>query len=242
MRIKPHPVFQRDHDDLHCEMPIAFATAALGGEIDIPTLDGAAKIKVPAETQSGKVFRLRGKGIKGVRSSGHGDLFCHVVIETPVNLTERQKELLREFDAVTQKHSERHNQPAGEILDGESPRILRPLTGRCTPATGPAEAAGWVSRCSRQAQAARLALAPRHLRELQERISDSTRRSPLFDALARVRDIEAAYRQMATRARNGLRPGPSSFRRGGRELFHRPSGTPLRRAAGSAILPGPTRH
>jgi molecular chaperone DnaJ len=117
IRIKPHAVFQRDHDDLHCEMPIAFATAALGGEIDIPTLDGAAKIKVPAETQSGKVFRLRGKGIKGVRSSGHGDLFCHVVIETPVNLTERQKELLREFDAVTQKHSERHNPRAKSWMD-----------------------------------------------------------------------------------------------------------------------------
>jgi len=117
IRIKPHAVFQRDHDDLHCEMPIAFATAALGGEIDIPTLDGAAKIKVPGETQSGKVFRLRGKGIKGVRSSTHGDLFCHVVIETPVNLTERQKELLREFDAITQKHSDRHNPRAKSWMD-----------------------------------------------------------------------------------------------------------------------------
>jgi molecular chaperone DnaJ len=117
VRLKPHPVFQRDHDDLHCEMPISFATAALGGEIDIPTLDGAAKIKVPAETQSGKVFRLRGKGIKGVRSSAHGDLFCHVVIETPVNLTERQRELLREFDAATQKHGERHNPRAKSWMD-----------------------------------------------------------------------------------------------------------------------------
>ena len=95
IHIKPHAVFQRDHNDLHCEMPISFTTAALGGEIEIPTLDGYAKIKIPAETQSGKVFRLRGKGIKGVRSSTHGDLLCHVVVETPVNLTARQKELLR---------------------------------------------------------------------------------------------------------------------------------------------------
>jgi molecular chaperone DnaJ len=90
-------------------MPISFATAALGGEIDLPTLDSSAKIRVPAETQSGKTFRLRGKGIRGVRSQTPGDLFCHVVIETPVSLTERQKELLREFDAITQKNADRHN-------------------------------------------------------------------------------------------------------------------------------------
>ena len=117
LHLKPHPVFQRDHDDLHCEMPVSFATAALGGEIEIPTLDAAAKIKVPAETQSGKVFRLRGKGIKGVRSSGHGDLFCHVVVETPVNLNERQKALLSEFEAITQKHGDRHNPRAKSWME-----------------------------------------------------------------------------------------------------------------------------
>jgi molecular chaperone DnaJ len=109
IHVKPHAVFQRDHNDLHCEMPISFATAALGGEIEIPTLDGAARIKIPAETQSGKQFRLRGKGIKGVRSSSHGDLHCHVVVETPVSLTDRQKELLREFEAINDTDSERHN-------------------------------------------------------------------------------------------------------------------------------------
>jgi molecular chaperone DnaJ len=109
IQVKPHPVFQRDNDDLHCEMPISFATAALGGDIEIPTLDGSAKIKVPAETQSGKIFRLRGKGIKGVRSREHGDLLCHVMVETPVNLTERQRELLREFETLSQKDSDRHN-------------------------------------------------------------------------------------------------------------------------------------
>ena len=117
LHIKQHAVFTRDGDDLHCEMPISFATAALGGEIEIPTLDGSAKIKVPGETQSGKAFRLRGKGIKGVRSSTHGDLFCHVVIETPVNLTERQKELLREFEATTARHSDRHNPRAKSWMD-----------------------------------------------------------------------------------------------------------------------------
>jgi molecular chaperone DnaJ len=109
VHIKAHPVFQRDHDDLHCEMPVSFATAALGGDIEIPTLEGTARIRVPAESQSGKTFRLRGKGIKGVRSDAPGDLFCHVVVETPVNLTDRQKELLREFDTISQGDAARHN-------------------------------------------------------------------------------------------------------------------------------------
>ncbi|MBI2753289.1 MAG: molecular chaperone DnaJ [Betaproteobacteria bacterium] len=108
VHIKPHPVFQRDHDDLHCEMPVSFATAALGGDIEIPTLDGTARIKVPTESQTGKTFRLRGKGIKGVRSHVPGDLYCHVVVETPVNLTERQRELLGEFDAISQRDAARH--------------------------------------------------------------------------------------------------------------------------------------
>ncbi len=109
IHITPHSVFQRDHNDLHCEMPISFAVAALGGEIEIPTLDGSARIKIPSETQSGKIFRLRGKGIKGVRSSTHGDLHCHVMIETPANLTERQKELLREFEKINEEDSARHS-------------------------------------------------------------------------------------------------------------------------------------
>src|SRR6266853_364377 len=117
IQVKSHPVFQRDHDDLHCEMPISFATAALGGEIEIPTLDGSAKIRIPTETQSGKIFRLRGKGIRGVRSREHGDLLCHVVVETPVNLTDRQRELLREFDAISQTDSDRHNPRAKSWME-----------------------------------------------------------------------------------------------------------------------------
>ncbi len=117
IHLKQHAVFQRDHNDLHCEMPISFTIAALGGEIEIPTLDGSAKIKIPAETQTGKVFRLRGKGIKGVRSSTHGDLMCHMVVETPVSLTERQKELLRELDTINQEDNSRHNPRAKSWMD-----------------------------------------------------------------------------------------------------------------------------
>ncbi len=99
IRIKEHPVFKRDGDDLHCEVPIQFTTAALGGKINVPTLDGKVEMDVPDGTQTGKVFRLRGKGIKGVRSSYPGDLYCHLTVETPVRLNERQKELLRELEA-----------------------------------------------------------------------------------------------------------------------------------------------
>jgi molecular chaperone DnaJ len=117
MHLKPHGVFQRDGDDLHCEMPVSFTLAALGGEIEIPTLDGQAKVKVPPETQSGQVFRLRGKGIKGVRSSYPGDLLCAVVVETPVRLTERQKELLRELEEATRKDAQRHSPRAKSFMD-----------------------------------------------------------------------------------------------------------------------------
>jgi molecular chaperone DnaJ len=112
IHLKAHPVFQRDHNDLHCEMPISFTTAALGGDIEIPTLDGYAKIKIPSETQSGKVFRLRGKGIKGVRSSYPGDLYCHVSVETPIKLTEHQRKLLRELDESFRKSGDRHSPTA----------------------------------------------------------------------------------------------------------------------------------
>ena len=117
IHIRPHSVFQREGDDLHCEMPISFTTAALGGEIEIPTLEGLARLRIPAETQSGRVFRLRGKGIRNVRSHGQGDLMCHVVVETPVNLTERQKELLREFGDLSNDNADRHNPQAKGWMD-----------------------------------------------------------------------------------------------------------------------------
>jgi molecular chaperone DnaJ len=117
IHLKPHPVFTRDHNDLHCEMPVSYSAAALGGDIEIPTLDGYAKIKVPGGTQSGQMFRLRGKGIRGVRSSGHGDLICHVAIETPVNLTSRQKELLQELEAINLKGGGKHNPRAKSWME-----------------------------------------------------------------------------------------------------------------------------
>ncbi|MGP1716240.1 MAG: molecular chaperone DnaJ [Methylophilus sp.] len=109
VHLKEHAIFQREGANLHCEMPISFSTAALGGEIEVPTLDGAAKMKIPTETQTGSVFRLRGKGIKPLRSSEHGDLMVHVVVETPVRLTEKQKELLREFESSTQADAGKHS-------------------------------------------------------------------------------------------------------------------------------------
>ena len=132
VNLKPHAVFQREGADLHCEMPISFATAALGGEIEIPTLDGHAKIKIPPETQTGQVFRLRGKGIRPVRGSVTGDLYCHVAVETPVKLTARQKELLREFEAINDKDPGAHN-PRAKSLDGQGQGLLRALTRRPLP-------------------------------------------------------------------------------------------------------------
>jgi molecular chaperone DnaJ len=117
VNLKPHAVFQRQNNDLHCDMPIGFATAALGGEIEIPTLDGHAKLKIPPETQTGQVFRLKSKGIKGVRSASHGDLYCHVAIETPIKLTARQKELLREFETINAQDPGAHNPRAKNWFD-----------------------------------------------------------------------------------------------------------------------------
>jgi molecular chaperone DnaJ len=117
IHLREHSVFHRDGDDLQCEMPISFTLAALGGDIEIPTLDGSAKVKIPPETQSGQVFRLRGKGIKGVRSTYPGDLLCAVMVETPVRLTERQKELLRELEEINHRDGDRHNPRAKSFMD-----------------------------------------------------------------------------------------------------------------------------
>ncbi len=97
VHVREHAIFKRDGADLYCEVPIDFVDAALGGELEVPTLDGRVKLKVPAETQTGKLFKLRGKGVTPVRGGGVGDLLCRVVVETPVNLTGKQKELLKEF-------------------------------------------------------------------------------------------------------------------------------------------------
>lgn len=109
IHIKEHKIFQRENDDLHCELTIPFTSAALGGDIQVPTLNGKAEITIPEGTQSGKTFRLRGKGIKGVRGAYPGDLYCHVVVETPVKLTDAQKVILRQFEASLGEGGERHS-------------------------------------------------------------------------------------------------------------------------------------
>jgi molecular chaperone DnaJ len=109
VEVREHPIFTRDGRNLFCEVPIDFVDAALGGELEVPTLDGRVKLKIPAETQSGKLFRLRGKGVSPVRGGGVGDLLCRVIVETPVNLTEKQKDLLREFQASVSDGGEKHS-------------------------------------------------------------------------------------------------------------------------------------
>jgi molecular chaperone DnaJ len=118
VRVLDHPIFERDGAHLSCEVPVSFATATLGGSVEVPTLGGNATIKVPAETQSGRVFRLRDKGIRPVRGGATGDLFCRVVVETPVHLTREQKELLRKFDETMRKDTKRHHPREESWLDG----------------------------------------------------------------------------------------------------------------------------
>jgi len=117
IRIKQHSVFERDGDDLHCTIPIGLTAAALGGTIEVPTLGGKAEIELPEGTQHGKTFRLRGKGIKGVRSSYPGDLYCHIALETPVKLTEHQKKLLKDLDKSLKEGGERHSPNAKSWTD-----------------------------------------------------------------------------------------------------------------------------
>jgi molecular chaperone DnaJ len=117
IRVSPHKIFSRDGADLACEVPVSFGTAALGGEVELPTLDGHVSLKVPAGTQSGKVFRLRGKGVTTVRDSRQGDLFATVSVETPVNLTAEQKDILNSFDESIQAGGDKHSPRAGGWLE-----------------------------------------------------------------------------------------------------------------------------
>jgi len=119
VRVRPHAIFQRDGDDLHCEIPIRIAQAALGATVRVPTLAGETEIRIPAETQTGKVFRLRDKGVKSVRSRAPGDLYCKAVVETPVNLTAEQRALLEQFEATfTGEDARRHSPRSSTFLDG----------------------------------------------------------------------------------------------------------------------------
>ena len=109
IRVKQHDIFERDGDDLHCTVPVGLTTVTLGGTIEVPTLGGNAEIDLPEGTQHGKTFRLRGKGIKGIRSSYPGDLYAHIAVETPVKLTEHQRKLLKELDESFRKGGDRHS-------------------------------------------------------------------------------------------------------------------------------------
>ncbi len=117
IRLKKHDIFEREGDDLHCVVPISFTTAALGGEIEVPTLAGKAAIDIPEGTQASKQFRLRGKGIKGVRSSYPGDLYCHITVETPIKLSEHQRKLLKDLDESLKKGGTKHSPSGGGWAD-----------------------------------------------------------------------------------------------------------------------------
>jgi len=119
VRVRPHAIFQRDGDDLHCEVPIRISQAALGDVVRVPSLDGELELRIPAETQSGKVFRLRDRGVKSVRSRHPGDLYCKVEVETPVNLTPEQRELLEKFEATfVGEDARKHSPKSATFLDG----------------------------------------------------------------------------------------------------------------------------
>lgn len=118
MHVKKHAIFERDDADLYCEVPIPFTTAALGGELEVPTLSGKLKLKIPAGTQTHKIFRMRGKGVKPVRGGGVGDLMCRVVVETPVNLHDDQKELLNQLNDSLQGGGSKHSPQASSWMDG----------------------------------------------------------------------------------------------------------------------------
>jgi molecular chaperone DnaJ len=118
MHVMPHQIFQRDGKDLHCEIPISFSDAAIGGELEVPTLDGRVKLKIPLETQTGKLFRLRGKGVTPIRGGSRGDLLCRVSVETPVNLTGRQREILEEFQKIQESEGKKQSPRRSSWFDG----------------------------------------------------------------------------------------------------------------------------
>lgn len=116
--LKPHAIFERHDTDLYCEVPISFATASLGGTIEVPTLEGRVTLKIPSETQTGKTFRLRGKGMKSVRGAGIGDLLCRVAVETPINLSKEQKDLLLKLQESLENSKKTHSPRSSTWFDG----------------------------------------------------------------------------------------------------------------------------
>ena len=118
VEVKEHKIFKRDGKHLYCEIPISFVDAALGGDIEVPTLDGKVELKVPAETQTDKMFRLRGKGVKQVRGGSVGDLMCQVVVETPVKLNKKQKDLLKEFQKSLENQGSKNSPKKESWFEG----------------------------------------------------------------------------------------------------------------------------
>ena len=118
VNVREHPIFSREGANLYCDMPISFATATLGGELEVPTLNGKVKLKIPTETQTGKLFRLRGKGVKPVRGGPVGDLMCRITVETPINLTAEQKKLIEQLEKSFKTGGTRHNPQENSWLDG----------------------------------------------------------------------------------------------------------------------------
>ena len=116
--VKEHPIFTREGANLYCEVPISFPAACLGGDLEVPTLDGKVVLKIPSETQTGRLFRLRNKGVKPVRGGGQGDLLCRVRVETPVHLNKEQLELIRKLDESLKGGGSHHSPQAHGWLDG----------------------------------------------------------------------------------------------------------------------------
>nr|WP_086940863.1 molecular chaperone DnaJ [Thaumasiovibrio occultus] len=129
VHVREHHIFERDGNNLYCEVPVSFTMAALGGEVEVPTLDGRVNLKVPAETQTGRMFRMRGKGVKSVRSGAVGDLMCKLVVETPVNLSSRQKELLRELEESCGGAAATKHKPKSEGFFNGVKKFFDDLTG-----------------------------------------------------------------------------------------------------------------
>ena len=126
INVKPHEIFERDGNDLHCSVPISVVTAALGGELEVPTLEGKITVDVPEGSQSGKQFRLRGRGVRSVRTSGPGDLYCTVFVETPVRLSKAQKELLKQFGETLDQDNKHH--PEASSWLGKAKKFFDDLT------------------------------------------------------------------------------------------------------------------
>ncbi len=117
VEVEPHHFFERHDNNLYCQIPVDMVTAALGGELEVPTLDGQSTLKIPPETQNGATLQLRGKGVKPVRGGPKGDLVCQILVETPVNLNKKQRELLREFGEALGGSDNPHHPQSRSWLD-----------------------------------------------------------------------------------------------------------------------------